>query len=324
MKKRIILDVDTGNDDAVAIAMAASHSGFDVLGCTSVGGNLPLEQTTDNTLRVLDAIGRSDIPVFAGLQKPFAPRPYPFAAGRSEGFLHEATLPLPSSSRKADSVTAIDWLIATLRATSDPITIVAVAPLTNIAAAVTAAPDIVDAVEEIVIMGGGHQFGNRTAAAEFNIYADPVALDVVLHAGFRRITMMPLDATHDVIMDRLMVEKIRSTDTAFGYAVASVLDFYITGHDLSHPMDATGSAPVHDALCVSYLMDPEVVEIRPVHVSVDTTSFQNFGRTTVDVNNRGGASPNVWWAFSADQTRFDRTILACARTYDFSIERNAK
>lgn len=313
MERSVILDVDTGNDDAVAIAMAAGESGLNVLGCTTVSGNLPLEQTTDNTLRMLDAIGRQDIPVYAGLRKPFAPRPFPLVAGRSAGLMHEATLPLAPTSRRAESTPAVDWLIATLRAATDPITIVAVAPLTNIAAAVTAAPDVIEAVDEIVIMGGGHQFGNRTPAAEFNIYIDPIAADVVLNAGFGRVALLPLDATHDVVMDRAMIARIREIGTASGDAVAAVLDFYIAGHDESHPMDVAESAPVHDALCVSYLMDPEVVALRHVSVGVDTTGFQNFGRTTVDVNRRGDAAPNVWWGFSADQARFDRTVLTALR-----------
>ncbi|HEU4808598.1 MAG TPA: nucleoside hydrolase, partial [Homoserinimonas sp.] len=127
--------------------------------------------------------------------------------------------------------------------------------------------------------------------------------------GFRRVVMMPLDATHDVVVGLPLMEKIRSLGTVFGDTVAAVLDFYIAGHDASHPMEVASSAPVHDALCVSYLMDPAIVELRHVPVSIDTTSHQNFGRTTVDVNHRGDADPNVWWAFSADQTRFDRTIL---------------
>ncbi|MCR8669561.1 nucleoside hydrolase [Agrococcus sp. HG114] len=306
----IILDVDTGNDDAVAIAMAVGASGLDVLGCTTALGNLTLSQTTDNTLRTLDALGRSDVPVYAGRAKPLVPRPYPFAPGRSSGLMHEATLPLAAAGRGAAHEGAVDWIVSTLRAATEPITIVAVAPLTNIAAAVIAAPDIVEHVDELVIMGGGHEFGNRTPAAEFNIYADPTAADVVFQAGFERTVVMPLDATHDVVMDRAMLERLDALGTPGGSTVAAVLDFYITGHDLTHPMEQAASAPVHDALCIAYLMDPEVVELRHVHASVDTTSFHNYGRTTVDVNQRLDAEPNIWWAFSADQARFDRALLS--------------
>lgn len=305
----IILDVDTGNDDAVAIAMAVGGSDLEVLGCTTVLGNLPLEHTTDNTLRTLAALGRSDVPVFAGRSKPVVPRPFPFEQGRSSGLMHEATLPLPATDRRAADANAVDWIISTLRTATEPTTIVAVAPLTNIAAAVIAAPDIVEAVDELVIMGGGHGFGNRTPAAEFNIYADPTAADVVFQAGFRRTVVMPLDATHDVVMDRAMLTRLDELGTPGGTTVAAVLDFYITGHDLTHPMETAASAPVHDALCIAYLMDPEVVELRHVHASVDTTGFQNYGRTTIDVNDRLGREPNVWWAFAADQARFDRALL---------------
>ncbi|WP_394217127.1 nucleoside hydrolase [Brachybacterium vulturis] len=308
--RTIILDVDTGNDDAVAIAMAVGSSQLSVLGCSTALGNLSLDQTTDNTLRTLDALGRHDVPVYAGRAQPLVPRPYPFVSGRSAGLMHEATLALPSPTRGAAEQGAIDWLVSTLRATAKPITIVAVAPLTNIAAAVIAAPEVVEAVDELVIMGGGHEFGNRTASAEFNIYADPNAADVVLQAGFSRIVVMPLDATHDVVVDRELLSRIDSLGTPGGSVVSTVLDFYITGHDLTHRMDQAHSAPVHDALCIAYLMDPEVVELRHVHTSVDTTSYHNYGRTTVDVNERNGASPNTWWAFSADQKRFTRALIS--------------
>lgn len=308
--RSIILDVDTGNDDAVAIAMAVGSSGLEVLGVTTVLGNLPLEQTTDNTLRTLDALGRSDVSVYAGRSQPVVPRPFPFEPGRSSGLMHESKLPLPASERAAETANAVDWIVQTLREAADLVTIVAVAPLTNIAAAVIAAPDVVSKVDELVIMGGGHEFGNRTPAAEFNIYADPTAADVVFQAGFARIVVMPLDATHDVVMDRAMLARLDELGTPGGTTVSAVLDFYITGHDLTHPMEQAASAPVHDALCIAYLMDPEVVELRHSHVSVDTTSYQNFGRTTVDVNNRLGAEPNVWWSFAADQARFDNALLS--------------
>ncbi|WP_205857342.1 nucleoside hydrolase, partial [Phytoactinopolyspora endophytica] len=170
--RKVVLDVDTGNDDAVAIMMAALHPDIDLIGCTTVGGNLSIEETTDNTLRVLDHVGRSDVPVYRGLRKPFAPRPYPIAPSPP---IHEPTLPLPDPRSHARKTPAVEWLIETLRTTTEQITLVPVAPLTNIAAALTVAPEIREAVAEIVIMGGGHAFGNRTVSAEFNIYYDPIA-----------------------------------------------------------------------------------------------------------------------------------------------------
>lgn len=308
MRRRVILDVDTGNDDAVAISLAAMHPRIDLLGCTTVAGNLTLAQTTENTLRVLDAIGRSDVPVHAGLARAFAPRPYPLDPDTTAGLFHQGTLPIGSAGLRPSGTRAVEWLIETLRQATQPITLIPMAPLTNIAAALTVAPEILDAIDEVILMGGAWKTGNRTAAAEFNIYSDAVAADVVLNAGIQRLTMVAIDATHQVLVTRADLQRYRDLGTRAGAAVATVTDFYIDGYDASTPMGGGSSAPLHDALCVAYAVDPSVLEVSDVYVEVDTVSPRNYGRTTVDVYGYRAAAPNVRFATHANSARFHEIL----------------
>ncbi|PKZ64133.1 hypothetical protein CYJ73_18580 [Gordonia terrae] len=306
MSRPVILDVDTGNDDAVAIVIAALHPQIELLGCTTVAGNLPLEATTDNTLRVLDAIGRPDVAVHAGMGHPLAPGPQPAGTDSTLEDFHQTTLPVGRSGLKAASSNGVEWLIETLRQTSRPITLIPLAPLTNIATALTIAPDIRDAVAEVVLMGGGWKFGNRTAAAEFNIYADAVAANLVLRSGIRNLTVVPLDATHQVPVRRIDVGRYAAAGTPAGLVVSRLLDHYLRGYETSGSGD-TG-APVHDALCVAYVIDPAVLGTEEVYVEVDTVSPSNYGRTTVDVRQPTDASANCRFAMHADVERFHRVL----------------
>ena len=203
-RKKLILDVDTGTDDAVAIMLAALHPALELVGCTTVNGNVEVHHCTDNTLRVLDHIGRSDIPVYEGLSRPLvrADFPIPRAVDDRAGKFHGKTLPLPEPKSAKRTTGAVEFLIETYRNATDEITLVPVAPLTNIAAALTLYPKLAELVPEVVIMGGGHAIGNVTPSAEFNIWADPEAAAVVFSAGFRKLTLVPLDATHRALVSR--------------------------------------------------------------------------------------------------------------------------
>jgi inosine-uridine nucleoside N-ribohydrolase len=201
---KVILDVDTGTDDAVAVMLAALHPEIELVACTTVFGNHDVARCTDNTLRVLDHIGRGDIPVHEGRGGPLVPvalavDPMAEVSGTP---LHLEELPLPPARSTVQSSPAVEVLIETLRATTEPITLVATGCLTNVAAAVAASPDIVAAVDDLRIMGGGHEIGNVTPSAEANIYRDPEAAAVVLGAGFRQLTLVLLDATHRALVTR--------------------------------------------------------------------------------------------------------------------------
>lgn len=317
MPRRVILDVDTGNDDAVALTMAALHPDIELVGCTTVVGNLTLNQATDNTLRVLHAIGKSEVEVHAGLARRFAPSPYPSAPNPAEGMFHQDTLPVGVAGLTPYSWRGVEWLVETLRRATHPITLIQVAPLTNLAAALTVAPDVLDTVEEVIVMGGAwKKSGNRTPAAEFNIYADAVAADVVFGAGIERLTVVPLDATHEVLVSRDDLRRYRELETSAGQVVSAVMEYYIDSYFATEPhgIGALPSAPLHDALCVAYAIDQAVLELTEVTVDVETVSPQNYGRTTIDyLHGRSGTVGNARFAVHADSERFHRILDDCLK-----------
>jgi inosine-uridine nucleoside N-ribohydrolase len=313
MPRSIILDVDTGTDDAIAIMMAALSPAIDLIACTTVWGNRSVEYTTDNTLRVLDYIGRSDIPVYKGLDKPFGPIavPGPETDDHSDGKMHPKELDLPSAVTKAQSENAVEWLVGLLRERTEPVTLVPVGPLTNIAAAVTLDPSIVDKVDEIVIMGGAHAFGNATPSAESNIWHDPVAADVVFKAGFKRIVLVPLDATHDALVTGTQAKELAALGTPAGTATAVCIEQRIVAHDESQPQAIPDSAPIHDAVCIAYLIDSGVIPLNHFNVGIETTGILTFGRTVIDVRHRGTEPPNAYVALTANADLFYRLLKEC-------------
>jgi purine nucleosidase/ribosylpyrimidine nucleosidase len=313
MSRPIILDVDTGSDDAIAVMLAGLSGELNLLACTTVFGNHPVPECTAHTLAVLGVIGRDDVPVYQGLGKPFAPIPYRFAddVDSERGLFHPRDFPVPPSSWTAADQPAVEWLVETLRSTTEPITLVPVGPLTNIAAAVTIDPTIVDAVDEVVIMGGSHALGNVTPAAEANIWNDPVAAEVVLRAGFRRIVLVPLDATHRALVTSAQTDALRQLGTPAGDLAATLIGQRIVGHTKDQPQAVPDVATVHDALCVAYLLDPKVIDVAPYHVQVETTGYATYGRTVVDTAHRSRQEPNAFVALDADAGLFN-TLLSNA------------
>ena len=300
-RRKLILDVDTGTDDAVAIMLAALHPALDLVGVTTVNGNLPVEHCTDNTLRVLDHIGRGDVPVFEGLARPLVrPDPVP----RGENVNHPRTLDLPPARSRKRSARAVEWLIETYRAATEPITLVPTAPLGNIAAALALDPGFAARVPEVVLMGGAHAHGNMTPSAEFNIWADPDAAARVFAAGFRRLVCVPLDATHQALVSQELCDRLRASGTPAGTATARLIGHRIAAHEENQPMAEPDAAPVHDALCVAFLADPAVIRTEFVHGAVETQGALPTGRTVVDRPGRGGGAPNCHFAFGADRNLF--------------------
>lgn len=310
-KRKLILDVDTGTDDAVAVMLAALHPGLDLVACTTVNGNVEVEHGTDNTLRVLDHIGRRDVPVYEGLARPLVRPdfPVPRSVDDRAGKFHGKTLPLPPASRPKASAGAVEFLIETYRQATDEITLVPVAPLTNIAAALTLYPKLVDRVPEVVIMGGGHAIGNVTPSAEFNIWADPEAAAIVFDAGFRKMTLVPLDATHRALVSRADCERLKRLGTPAGGAAAECIGHRIVAHDAGQQMPTLGTTPVHDAVCVAYLVAPSVITTRKLHVAVETGGSLTVGRTVIDTHFRGAGVPQCDVAFDADPARFVDLLL---------------
>lgn len=310
MARKLILDVDTGTDDAVAIMLAALHPDLELVGVTTVDGNVIVKHCTDNTLRTLDFIGRGDIPVYEGLSRPLtrADFPIPRAIKKSTG-VHGLELPLPPPSSAKQSKGAVEFLIETYRATTEPITLVPTGPLSNIAAAIALAPDIIERVPEVVLMGGAHHHGNVTPAAEFNIWADPDASASVFRAPWKRLVCVPLDATHEALVSLDDVAAMVAMNTPAGTAASRFIERRIRAYDANQPMAERGAAPVHDALCVAYLVDPSVITTAFHHVAVETVGTLTVGRTVVDTNNRGDHAPNCHFAFHADRRKFVRMMI---------------
>lgn len=307
MARSIILDVDTGTDDAVAIMFAALHPDIDLLGVTTVNGNVPVHHCTDNSLRVLDFIGCSDVPVYEGLSRPIVrldfPRPKRLARD-SEKDMHGTKLPLPDPHTSKQSTGAVEFLLETLRAATTPTTLVPVGPLSNIAAALALDPALVEAVDEVVIMGGGHDIGNETAAAEFNFWADPEAADMVLAAGFRKITLVPLDATHKALVSASDCAAFAALGTPAGTAAERLIGRRVSAYQSGHAVAAADAAPVHDALCTAYLVDPAVITTRPLHVRVEVEGSRSVGRSVMDTRTHDSEPVNCDVALDADARRF--------------------
>jgi inosine-uridine nucleoside N-ribohydrolase len=308
--RRIVLDVDTGTDDAVAIMFAALHPELELLGVTTVNGNVPVESTTDNTLRVLDWIGSPEIPVYPGLSRPIArhdfPGPRHFEQG-SQTDPHGGALPIPEPVTAPRDTGAVEYLMETLRSATEPITLVPVGPLSNIATVLALDPKLTEAVDDVVIMGGGHDVGNVTASAEFNVWADPEAARMVLSAGFERLTLVTLDATHQALITRDGCAALERLGTPAGTAAARFIGRRIDAYDSAGITDA--SAPVHDVVCTAYLVRPEVITTRHLPVAVETAGSRTVGRTVIDTRPFAPEPPNAHVAFNADPALLQELLV---------------
>ena len=304
MPTKVILDVDTGTDDAVALMTAALSPDLELIGATTVNGNTAVHNCTENTLRVFDWIGLPDIPVHEGMSRPLArPQAPRGMASRIHGDLLDLPERRPGSRAQLRPGHAVDWLIETYLASDGDITLVPVGPLTNIATAIQKEPRILEKIPEIVIMGGAHDHGNMTASAEFNIWLDPEAARIVVNAG-RPIRMVPLDATHRALVGLDDCARLRALGTPAGEAAARFVERRIDGYDATQPMHRANAAPVHDALAVCAVIDPSVITTHFIPVDVETKAELSDGRTVCDFRFRSGKPANVHFAMDADEPKF--------------------
>jgi inosine-uridine nucleoside N-ribohydrolase len=306
MAQKLILDVDTGTDDAVALMTAALSPDLDLVGATTVNGNTLVQNCTENTLRVFDYIGKSEIPVFEGMQLPLV-RPNIEQEIPATG-IHGDFLDLPPARTKKQTQHAVDWLIETYMKSDGDIILVPVGPLTNIAAAIRKEPRILEKIPELVIMGGAHDHGNSTPSAEFNIWRDPEAARIVVNCG-RPIRMIALDATHRALVSREDCVRLREIGTPAAIATALCTERRIAGYDQSQPMHRLGAAPVHDALAVCAIIDPSVVTTQFINVDVETRGELTDGRTVCDFRHRSKGAPNVHFATDADEPKFVSMLM---------------
>ncbi len=298
----IILDCDPGHDDAIALLLAVASPELELVGVTTVSGNQTLDKTTANALRVLEFAGRSDIPVYAGADKPFLRKRDVAAHVHGESGLDGPDLPPPS--RAAEQQHAVDYLADEIRRRDGKVTLVPTGPLTNIGLLFSLHPDA--RPERIVLMGGSIGEGNRTPAAEFNIWADPEAAQRVFVEGLDT-TMVGLDVTHRALIKDDHTERMRSAGRV-GSMVAELMDFYARFHKSRYP-DLDGS-PMHDPVCIAHLIDPTLMDVRDAFIEVDCSTGPSWGRTNVDWRNREHfGDPNAKVGLDIDGDRFAELIV---------------
>jgi pyrimidine-specific ribonucleoside hydrolase len=299
----IILDCDPGHDDAIALLLALGSPELNLLGVTTVSGNQTLEKTTANAIRVLDHVGRDDVPVAAGADRPLVRDRHVAAGVHGETGLDGPDLPPPS--RPPEPAHAIDWIAMTLVSRPDPVTLVPTGPLTNIALFLARYPELAGQVERIVLMGGAIGEGNVTPAAEFNIWADPEAAHRVFTSGID-LTMVGLDVTHQALLRPPDVARLRSSGKA-GTLVADLFEFYVQFHRRRYGWDG---APVHDAVAVAHVIDGGLLTTEHVGVVVDTGPELSRGRTHADRSGLSDWERNCHVAVGIDSDRFRELLIA--------------
>ena len=299
--RKIIIDTDPGQDDAVAILLAlASPDDVEVLGITAVAGNVPLPLTEKNARIVCELAGKLETKVFAGCEAPLKRKLV--TAEHVHGKTGLDGPPMDDPTMPLQDQHAVDFIIETLRnEPSGTITLCPIGPLTNIATAFERAPDIVERVQEIVLMGGAYfEVGNITPAAEFNIYVDPEAAKIVFDSGVP-LVVMSLDVTHKALTTKPRIDAFRAMGTRVGDMVAAWTDFFER-----FDMEKYGSegAPLHDPCTIAYLINPDLFTGRHINVEVETQSELTLGMTVADWWRVSGRAPNALFIGDLDAEGF--------------------
>jgi inosine-uridine nucleoside N-ribohydrolase len=293
MTTAILLDCDPGHDDAIALLVALASPELELLGVTTVAGNQTLEKTTANAIRVLDFVGRDDVPVAAGAATPLAREPFVAAYVHGETGLDGPDLPPPR--REPLQQHAVDFLAEQIRARTGAVTLVPTGPLTNVALLLAMHPDA--RPERIVLMGGAIAEGNVTPAAEFNIWADPEAAARVFASGID-LTMVGLDVTHKALFTPAHEQRLEGR---VGEMVRALLQFYGEFHRRHYGWDGS---PIHDAVAVAHVARSDLLETVERGLKVDTGPELSRGRTYVDLWRRMGWEPNAHVAIDIDSDAF--------------------
>jgi len=293
----VLIDCDPGRDDAVALMLALGSPELEVLGITTVAGNVPLDKTTPNALRVLEFLGREDIPVAAGADRPFV-RPL-YTAPHVHGTSGLAGFDLPEPRTAPVEAHAVDFLAGRLLEAPGPVTLIALGPLMNVALLLALRPDAAERIERMVVMQGAIGLGNSTTSAEFNTYVDPEAAQRVFSSGID-LTMVGLDVTDEAFLGHERVEGFRACGRV-GETVATFL-----GRDLERRRDEPGYRGVvlPDAVTVAEVVRPGVVTTLYRNVVVECGSEYTRGRTVVDLKERTGREPNTHVAVGVDTEAF--------------------
>ncbi|PZV02867.1 MAG: nucleoside hydrolase [Leptolyngbya sp.] len=295
LPRPLIIDCDPGVDDAIALLLAlASPAEFDLLGITTVAGNVPLTLTAANARRICQLAQRPDVPVYAGCPRPLlrsltTAEDIHGATGLQGADLPEPTMPLQAQH-------AVAFLIEQLTTTSIPITLATLGPLTNLAVALIQCPAIAQGIDQVVMMGGALGGGNITTAAEFNIYVDPHAAKVVVDAGLP-LTMIGLDVTHQVVTTSDRLAALEALGTPVGKAAAGMLRYY---GQLDVERYGLAAPPLHDPCVIAYLLRPDLFTGRPMRLAIETEGTLCLGRTVANGHPTPAAPANATVLETAD------------------------
>jgi inosine-uridine nucleoside N-ribohydrolase len=296
LPERILIDCDPGHDDAIALLLALASPELELLGVTTVAGNQTLEKTTANAIRVLDFVGRGDVMVAAGADRPLVRDPFVAAYVHGETGLDGPYLPPPQ--REPLALHAADFLAERVAGA----TLVALGPLTNVALLLARHPEA--RPDRIVLMGGSIGLGNVTPAAEFNIWADPEAAARVFESGLE-LTMVGLDVTHEALLLHADAERLRASGRT-GQMVAELYDFF---HRFHRDTYGFGGSPIHDAVAVAYAFRPGLMETKRCRVAIECDSELTRGRTVVDLWARTEEEPNADVGVGIDGRAFAQLLL---------------
>ena len=300
MSTPVVLDCDPGHDDAIALLLALASPELELLGVTTTYGNQTLEKTTANALRVLELVGRSDVPVAAGADRPLERELVVAAHVHGESGLDGPALPEATGAPTSDD--AVAFIAEQLEAASAPVTIVATGPLTNVAGYLASHGS--SGIDRIVLMGGAIAEGNYTPAAEFNMWCDPEAAAAVFASGLE-VTMLGLDVTHQALLRPDVEERLRAVGR-IGSFVADLNVFLTRYHRETYGWDG---APIHDAVAVAHAIRPELVQTRLRNVQVELESELCRGRTVVDLWRRTDDEPNAHVGVGIDAEGFFEVLV---------------
>jgi len=309
--RKVIIDCDPGQDDAVALFLAmSSPDELDILGVTTVAGNVPLELTQRNARMMCDIAGLTDLPVYAGCERPMVLEPITAEYIHGNTGIDGVDVFEPDTPLQQDH--AVDFIIDTLLAADKgTVTLIPTGPMTNVATAIQREPAILESIQEIVAMGGAmREGGNRSPSAEFNVLVDPHAADIVYNSG-KPVTALGLDVTHQVLSTRERVARMRALDNAVAIATADMLSFF---HRYDTKKYGSEGAPLHDPCTIAWLLRPELFATRRCNLSVEKESELTLGHTAVDFWHVTDRPHNVDWACEVDADGF----------YDLLVERLAR
>ncbi|MET9799672.1 nucleoside hydrolase [Streptomyces sp. NPDC006368] len=304
----VILDCDPGHDDAFNILLAAAHPAVRLLGITTVAGNQTVEKTTLNARRVCTVAGVEGVPIAAGMARPLygdgiVARNIHGESGLDGAVFGEPTVPV-------DGRDAVTFLRDTLRDHPAPVTLVPTGPLTNIATFLRAHPELGGRIERIVLMGGSTGRGNRTPAAEFNMAADPEAADIVLRSGLP-VTMIGLNVSHKAPATPDVVARLDALGTPLGRMCTDLLSYVGATY---REVFGFPAPPLHDALTVAHLIDPDLITLVRAHVAVELTGAHTRGATVVDLDGVTGAPPNAYVGVDVNVPAFWDLVVDAVRT----------